>query len=328
MKPAVSVITPTLNNEHEIVPFLNSIQNQKYPQEKIEILIIDGGSADATCKVALQNNCIVIPNPEVLAEPGVNIGMQKAKGQLMIVLATDNIFEDVHAFEKISKTFENPDVFAAFPKQDYKKSYNIFTKYHNTFTDPFNHFIHGYASNTRTFNRVYKTITSTPLYDIYDFHENPIIPMISLSQGFTIRSGYLREKSDQYDDNMPVIQLIRENKKLAYIHDLSVFHPTINNMYHFLRKQRWATRNALEKKNYGIAHRTSTLSRGQRIRMYLWPLYAFSLILPLLVGLYGLMRDKEPLWLFHPIDCWLSAYASLTELIAFQFQKTQQISRQ
>ena len=328
MKPATSIITPTLNNEHDIILFLKSIQNQKYPREKIEILIVDGGSTDATCQIARQNHCKVIQNPEVLAEPGVNLGMQKSTGDLMIILATDNIFEDTYAFEKISKVFENPDVFAAFPKQDYKKSYNIFTKYHNTFTDPFNHFIHGYASNTRTFHRVYKTIKHTSLYDIYEFHEHHVIPMISLSQGFTIRSGYSRKRNDQYDDNMPVIQLIRENKKLAYIHNLSVFHPTINNLQHFLRKQRWATRNALENKNYGIAHRISTLSNGQRIRMYLWPIYAFSFILPLMVGLYGLMRDKEPLWLFHPIDCWFSAYASFTELIAFKFQKTQQISRQ
>lgn len=330
--PSISIITPTLDNQHEIAKFLASIRAQAYPQKKIEILFVDGGSTDKTLKIAKKNGVKVIKNPFVLAEPGVAIGMEKAKGDLKIVLATDNIFKDRQAFRKIVKVFENETVYAAFPKQNYTSSDNLFTKYHNTFTDPLNHFVQGDASNARTFHRIYKTIIQSKLYDVFDFGSSKVIPMISFSQGFTVRGDFRRKKSDMFDDNAPVIDLIERGKKIAYIHDLSIYHHTIIDYKHFIKKQRWATQNFLEKKNYGIAHRYNKLSKVQKIKIMLWPFYAFSFVLPLLHAIYGAVRDREPIWLFHPIDCSLCAYANLIQVLEYTkskiLKKSSQILRQ
>ncbi len=330
--PFISVVVPTLNNEREMVKFIGSIKNQHYPKNRLEIIFADGGSKDKTVEIAKKNKTTVIKNPYVLAEPGVYVAMNAAKGDLLMVLATDNIFYDREAFRKVAEVFENKTVYAALPKQDYSSTDNLFTKYHNTFTDPFNHFIHGYAANARTFHKVYPIITYNDLYDVYDFTASRVIPMISFSQGFTLRKGYKRKKKDIFDDNSPVIDLIESGKKIAYIHNLSLYHPTIKNLKHFIKKQRWATQNFLERKNYGIAHRYAKLAAGQRIRIFIWPIYAFSFILPLIRSVFGVVRDRELLWLFHPINCFICAYANLGQVVEYGknrvLKKTTNILRQ
>ncbi len=43
-----SMIMPVLNSQRTIEKALSSIREQDFPQERIEILVIDGGSKDRT----------------------------------------------------------------------------------------------------------------------------------------------------------------------------------------------------------------------------------------------------------------------------------------
>ena len=49
--PTISVITPTFNSKSTIEKCLTSVRKQNYPQNKIEIILIDGGSIDDTKKI-------------------------------------------------------------------------------------------------------------------------------------------------------------------------------------------------------------------------------------------------------------------------------------
>lgn len=53
--PTVSIIVPAYNEEKIIERCINSIKLQEYPHEKMEILVIDDGSVDATRQVVLRN---------------------------------------------------------------------------------------------------------------------------------------------------------------------------------------------------------------------------------------------------------------------------------
>lgn len=313
----ISIVIPTLNNQGEIEKFFSVLQGQTFPKNKLEIIAVDGGSIDSTISKLKKQGVKIIPNPHVLAEPGVSIGVAKASGDIVTILAMDNFFYDPHALSTIAEIFRDQSIYAAFPKQNYDQTDNLFTKYHNTFTDPFNHFVQGDAANARTFHRVYKTLIHNEIYDVYDFNASQIVPMISFSQGFTIRGSYKKNKRDIFDDNRPVIELIRGNKKIAYVHSVSIYHHTIKGLGHFIKKQRWATFNALERKNYGIAHRYDTLSAGQKLRMKLWPFYALSIVFPVLNSLRGLIVDRELIWLFHPLNCLYCAYANFIQLMVF-----------
>jgi glycosyltransferase involved in cell wall biosynthesis len=322
----VSIVTPTLNNGKILQFFFNHLRHQTY--KNIECLIVDGGSTDNTLKIAKKNKARIIKNPLVLSEPGVSLGMEKARGDLIIILAADNYFKDRKALEKIVNIFNDKTIYAAFPKHDSQKNFSIFSKYHNVFTDPFNHFVYGEAANARTFHRIYKTLFHNKIYDIYDYAKSPELPMIALAQGFTVRAPFKRKKQDYFDDCQPIIEIIKARKKIAYIHSLSIYHNTTSDLNHFIRKQRWATQNALEKKSYGISFRQKNLSAGQKLRIKLWPFYALSFVLPTLRAIWGLVEDREPLWLFHPINCWFSAAASLQQVILYNINKIRTVSRQ
>jgi len=43
-KPVVSFVTPMKEKDYRVIGLLESIRKQDYPQDRIEILIIDGGS--------------------------------------------------------------------------------------------------------------------------------------------------------------------------------------------------------------------------------------------------------------------------------------------
>jgi len=313
--PRFSIIIPTLNNEHDIDAFFTSFEKQTFNKNGIEIIAADGGSTDKTVLLFKNRGVRVINNPYKLAEPGIHLGMEAGRADILMILALDNFLDGKDALAKISNIYENQDVYAAVLKHNSKPTYSLFTKYHNTFTDPFNHFINGYASNTRTFHKIYKTIFKSDEYDIYDFKSRDEVPMMSFSQGFTIRGTYKRKKKDMFDDITPVIDIIKSGKKIAYIHSISVFHDTNRDYKQFIRKQRWATENALSAKNYGIAYRAADLSLLQRMRMYVWPIYSLSIVLPTLRGLYGFLIDREKMWLFHPIECFLCGYANAVQVI-------------
>lgn len=315
----ISIVIPTLNNENIIGRFFDLLNNQDFPKDNIEILVLDGGSEDKTIKIAKENNAKVISNPQVLAEPGVNLGIRKASGNLIMILAVDNFLNDSNFISKMLKVFEDNSIYAAFPKHESDNTDSIFTKYVNIFTDPFNHFVYGYAANARSFKKAYKTNISNSSYDVYDYQSSKNKPMIAFAQGFTFKASFRRIDDDLFDDCRPVIRLIESGKKIAYVHSTSVVHHTIKDCDHFLRKQRWATLNAIKKENYGIYHRFSMLSTAQKIKVKIWPLYAASFILPLFRSIWGFFRDREPMWLFHPIICWLSFYASATTIMRYHF---------
>ncbi len=324
----ISILTPTYNNQEMIREFLEKLDKQKYPKELIEILIIDGGSSDKTLEIAKTFKVKIVNNPERLAEPAITIGMSIAKGDLMMILAVDNFLNNKKSLKIFANVFEDKDIYAAFPKHASTKNDTLYTKYTNTFTDPYNHFVYGYAANSRTFHKIYKTLDHTDTYDVYDYSSNDTRPMIALAQGFAVRQGFRRKKEDQFDDINPILDLVDKKKKLAYVYSVPLYHRTVHSMDHFIRKQRWATRNALERKKYGIASRTNRLSGSQKMKMKLWPFYAFSFFIPLTVGIYGAVTDREKIWLFHPFICFLSAYASILEIIVYNTTSKEIVSRQ
>lgn len=312
--PTISVITPTLNSEQDLPKLMKSINRQEYPNGKIEIIISDGGSTDNTIKIAKKNHAKIINNKFIFAEPGIYLGMQKAMGELLMVLAPDNIYEDKYAFKKIAKIFSNNEIYAAFPKHDSFPSDTLFTRYINTFTDPINHFVYGAAANARTFKKQYRTIIKEKTYDVYDFKSSNIFPIIALAQGFTVRKHFKKIRKSIYDDIVPTRDIFM-NHNIAYVHSVSLYHHTIRSMDHYIRKQRWLTRIALEDKRFGIKFRSRFFTPYQLLKFYLFPLYGFSVIFPIMRSIYGYMQDRELIWFFEPFIALLTAYVVLYEFV-------------
>lgn len=84
--PFVSVIVPCRNEERHLAACLDSILATDYPRDRLEVLIVDGASADNTRAVAeryASTSVHVLSNPAGTAPAGLNIGIQQASGDII-----------------------------------------------------------------------------------------------------------------------------------------------------------------------------------------------------------------------------------------------------
>lgn len=317
----LSIVTPTYNNERDIEKFLKSIRRQDFSQRRVEILAADGGSTDKTLAILKRYKVKILQNKDKYADVGVNLGMQYARGDIFMVLAADNIFKKKDAISKMMAVFDDKAIIAAFPKHAYSKNDTLYTKYMNTFTDPANHFVYGYACNPRTFHKVYGIKEKNKTYTVFGYKASKIVPLIAFAQGFCVRSEFKRSNKNKFDDIAPVMELISKDKKIAYVHSVDLYHHTVSSFKNFVVKQAWKTGNYLEKKNYGISHRVKLLSQPQTSRIRIWPIYSLLIFPTIAYSLYHLIKDKEPMWILHPFMCIISAYTSFFVVILYRFKK-------
>lgn len=87
--PFVSIIIPTLNEERNLPRVLESIKKIDYPPEKIELLIVDGGSTDKTIEIAKRFGAKIFKNPLKIRGAGCKIGVEKAKGNFIAFTDAD-----------------------------------------------------------------------------------------------------------------------------------------------------------------------------------------------------------------------------------------------
>ncbi|MGD9129884.1 MAG: glycosyltransferase [Candidatus Woesebacteria bacterium] len=88
--PLISIIISTKNEEKNIANCLKSIQQQSYPQNKIEVIVVDNFSTDKTRQIAKKHAAQVYQKgPERAAQR--NFGIKKAKGKYILFLDADMI---------------------------------------------------------------------------------------------------------------------------------------------------------------------------------------------------------------------------------------------
>lgn len=85
----ITILIPTYNEEKFIASCLDSVLNQDYPKEKMEVLVIDGMSLDNTraivSKYCNDNFYIrLLDNPEKIVPYALNYGIKKSKGEVII----------------------------------------------------------------------------------------------------------------------------------------------------------------------------------------------------------------------------------------------------
>lgn len=87
----VTIICPIYNEEKFIAKCIESILGQDFPQDELEILLIDGMSSDNTRQIISQytaqhSNIQLIDNPNRTVPYALNIGIREAKGDVIIRL--------------------------------------------------------------------------------------------------------------------------------------------------------------------------------------------------------------------------------------------------
>ena len=91
----ISVVTVCLNSEKTIERCLESVIQQNYPKNKIEHIIIDGGSKDSTIKIIKKKHKHIKffrSQKDKGIYDAINIGIKKCNGDLIVILNSDDFF--------------------------------------------------------------------------------------------------------------------------------------------------------------------------------------------------------------------------------------------
>jgi glycosyltransferase involved in cell wall biosynthesis len=97
----ISVVIPTKNEEKNIRNCLESIKRQTYPQEKIEIIVVDNNSQDKTKEIAQKYTKKVFNLPDLSNLTRVknfrgvqlNFGVKRSKGEIIFFPDADMTFD-------------------------------------------------------------------------------------------------------------------------------------------------------------------------------------------------------------------------------------------
>lgn len=103
--PLLSVMLPTFNGASTVERALQSVKAQTY--KNYEIIVVDHHSTDGTVKIAKKyTNKIYLDKRKLLSSR--KIALEKSKGELIIFLSCDQVFEPTF-FERAAKLFQEGD---------------------------------------------------------------------------------------------------------------------------------------------------------------------------------------------------------------------------
>jgi len=96
--PLVSIIIPCRNEERFIGKCLDSILEQDYPRERLEILVVDGMSEDGTKRIVQEfmkkySIIKIFNNPQKFTPFGMNIGVTNSRGDMVVMVSAHSILD-------------------------------------------------------------------------------------------------------------------------------------------------------------------------------------------------------------------------------------------
>ena len=88
MLSTISIVIPAYNEERFIEDCLNSVYQQDYPKELLEVIVVDGNSHDRTAEIIREKfpQVKLLHNPRKIVPVSMNIGIKAAQGTYIIRL--------------------------------------------------------------------------------------------------------------------------------------------------------------------------------------------------------------------------------------------------
>lgn len=311
---SISFVIPTYNAASYINRCLKSIRGQDYPQDRVEIIISDGGSQDSTLDIARQYNCIRVNNPRRLAEYGVQLGIQKASGEISVIFAADNELVGYDWIKKVGDVFANDqEISAVWGRLASGKDDPAINKYFELIqSDPLNWFLN---RNLNKYMR--KAIKRNG--GCYIFQVNPRMPLVWGANGLSYRTARIRHiwaQEDYLGDNDAFQYMVeRGNNKVAYFRSPFVYHHHVARLGGWVKK--WK-RNFIQHLlgQYKTRNMGWVFAGNFKLKLFFWVLYSGIPVFSFLHSIYLAIKDRSIYWFYHPVVSFLQLF-TYSRLIFF-----------
>lgn len=129
--PTVTICIPTYNNEKTLPECLEYLKKQNYPSDRMDILIIDGGSQDRTLEIANLSGARIISNPFKVEEKGRVIGIRNSSSEFIAMVDADNFLADPdYLIKMLTPMIIHPEICFSEPlRYDSRTHDDLITEY-------------------------------------------------------------------------------------------------------------------------------------------------------------------------------------------------------
>jgi glycosyltransferase involved in cell wall biosynthesis len=319
--PSISVLIPTLNAAKVLGSCLRSIANQDYPAEKIEIIIADGGSTDKTLEIAKRYRTKIYQNPLKTGEAGKAVALRQARGELVVLIDSDNILPEKNWLKKMVEPFSDPEIIGSEPWEfTYRKQDGFIDRYCALMgmNDPLCYFLGNYDRR----NVLSGKWTGLPVKqeDKGDWLKITLklgaIPTIG-ANGTILRKSHLRGVNvGDYLFDIDVIASLAAQKPVKFAKvKVGIIHLYCgSDVGKFIRKQTRRIRDYLYYQKIGA--RSYPWQKQNKAGLVKFVLACFTLLPLLYQTIKGYFKKPDSAWFFHPLACWLTliTYAQVSLL--------------
>ncbi len=307
--PTISVVVTTYNSQRTIKRCLKSVRDQDYPQDKIEILVIDGGSEDKTLSIVRNYDVRIVKIPSHLqgAEYNKSVGVNKTKNDILLLLDHDNIIPHKKWLRKMVKPFlENKDLVSAEPLRfHYDKKMTFLDRYFALIggSDPVPYYFgkNNHLSYAYDEYRLWGKARDMGGYYLIEHSLNKI-PALGGNGALVRRELLLSHAKAGVGEFFHIdvhVDLIKKGfNTYASVKD-TIIHLTNNKLIPFLKRRRKYIEiyhfQDFKKRRYSIYEPKK--DRGKLIK-YIF--IASTFIIPTVDSIRGFLKVRDVAWFIHP----------------------------
>ena len=312
LSPLVSFVIAAYNAEEDIDRCLSSIVKQTYPENRIEILVIDGDSSDETINIAKSYGALIINNPDRIAEFAKSLGIQRAQGEYIVILDTDNEIVQEDWLKKMINVLEGDySIIGMNPVFLLKRSDFLVNRYCALLglEDPVIRYMADFTpANAR--------IEKHGGYSVYKIREGRF-PIFG-SNGFIWRRKVFDEIKGyipRYDEAEFCIKVIENGfNKIGFVEDYGIYHHHLETIAQFMGKRLRRGNEFMTRKL--MTRETKKVESGVWLDKYSkWEFFksvflCLTIIYPLYESIKGYLKDRDIAWALHP-------FLSLTSVVIY-----------
>lgn len=328
INPTVSIVTGTYNCDLAIFRnILDTLKSQTYSKYIVEHIVMDGGSTNAVATLARKYGCKVIVRPDLRDKEQYrfSLGLKKAKGDLVLILESDNIPVGENWVERLVEPMIKENIFCSYPMHnDYRDDMSCLSRYTALIgsPDPTLYFLQKSDKEPITNDSYTKgyVVRKTARYSVVRFSaEN--MPTLG-DNGFLINRSILHEaitKQKSYihvDAFQHIVK--RGHHSVGVVHN-SVIHVMGSNVLSHI-KRRVAIKQLFtdKKKAERTYHVMDWTSSSDRRNLFKYIVFSLTFVEPIIFSIRGYIKRRDVAWFLHPIMCFLMVVSYGYSEIVFQ----------
>jgi len=307
-KPLISFVIPTKEINYRVISLLESIKNQNYPENKIEIIIIDGGSAPKILEKCKKYNPKIYHNEKVRAEGrgmGKDQGIEKSNGKYIVIAEADiRLIEKDWIKNMITPLEENKSLFASVPRLYVDKNDNIVNRYLSYIgVDPFAVF--------RSLD-AQLSLDKVPIFDAGNYYRvslHPKKPYCMGSNGFMFRKDLIKRVGGYGQDVEFSARLAKNNfLEFAIPKEAKIFHSNVKSFSAFMKKRvRWAQAYS----SFYVDEKKDFVWVDSKPHFLIYVLKNLLFLPNIPISIKKCVEYRDFCWLLHPVLMFLTTFINL-----------------